>query len=196
MYTVIGAIRSRTIRVLWLLEELNLPYNFEMASPHSDLVRRHNIGGKIPVLIEKDMAFTDSTAIMTYLADCHGKFTFTAGTRARAHQDGHTNFLLDEMDSCLWTATRHANYIAKEHRVPEIISSMKRDFETAQQRFIDRLGAGPFLMGDTITVADIIAAHCGGWAIRARFPITQPAFRDYVDRMCSRPAFLRAQKNG
>ncbi len=192
MYTVIGSPKSRTLRVLWLLEEMGLEYAHEPAAPRSGLVLEHYAVGKIPVLLEDDVALTDSSAIMTYLADKHAAFTYPAGTQERAIQDGHTHFLLDEFDACLWTAARHSFILPEALRVPEIKKSLIWEFERSQKRFVDRLGGGPFLMGQKMTIADIIAAHCGGWAITAKFPITEPVFRDYIDRMRARSAFGRA----
>jgi glutathione S-transferase len=107
MYTVIGSVKTRTFRVLWLLEELGVEYAFQPAAPRSPEVLALSPLGKVPVLLDDDHVFTDSTAIMTYLADKHGQMTYAAGTPERAVQDGHTNFLLDEFDACLWAAARH-----------------------------------------------------------------------------------------
>ena len=56
------------------------------------------------------------------------------------------------------------------------------------------LGDGPFLLGETFTIADIVAGHCGGWASVARFPVTSDPFRAYIDRLRARPAYKRAQE--
>jgi glutathione S-transferase len=50
-YKVIGAVRSRTMRVLWMLEEIGVPYEHVAAAPRSDEVTRFNPAGKVPVLI-------------------------------------------------------------------------------------------------------------------------------------------------
>jgi len=192
MMKLIGNVKSRTLRVLWLLEELGLDYEHVSLNPRTDEVVAINPSGKIPALIVDGTVLSDSTAIMTYLADKHGKFTFPAGSLERAEQDSHTFFLLDEFDACLWTAARNSFILPEEHRVPAIKESLKWEFSRSQSRFVERLGDGPFLMGDTMTIADILAAHCGGWAITAKFDITEPVFRDYVDRLRQRPAFQRA----
>ncbi len=192
MYTVIGSLKSRTLRVLWMLEELGVDYEHQPASPRSPEVRALNPLGKVPVLLDDDNAFTDSTAIMTYLADKHSQLTFPAGSPERARQDGHTGFLLDEFDACLWAAARHSFVLPEEKRVPEIKDSLKWEFERSQTHLADRLGRNEFLMGDVMTIPDIIAGHCGGWAKSANFPISEPIFSDYVDRLRTRPAFLRA----
>ena len=84
MYTVIGGVASRTFRVLWMLEELGADYEHRPASPHAEEVTAHSASGKIPVLLDGDAALTDSTAILTYLADKHGALTSPAGSLERA----------------------------------------------------------------------------------------------------------------
>jgi glutathione S-transferase len=76
--------------------------------------------------------------------------------------------------------------------VPEVLDSLKWEFKRAQRRLSERLGAGPFLCGETMTIADILAAHCLSWAVGAKFPVTEQNLRDYLDRMRARPAFKRA----
>ena len=193
MYTVIGGVRSRTFRVLWMLEELGQPYQHMPAAPRSDEVVAHNPAGKVPVLLDGATPLTDSTAILTYLADKHGAFTFPAGTLERAQQDGHTQFLLDELDALLWTASRHSFILPEELRVSAIKDSLKWEYERSLQRLEWRLGDGPYLMGETMTVPDIIAAHCGGWAVVAKFPPPGDALKPYFDRLRERDAYKRAQ---
>ncbi len=193
-YTVIGSPKNRGFRVIWLMEELGLDYELRTDPPRSEAVKALNPLGKVPVLLDGDIPISDSVAIMTYLADKHQGFTFPAGTLQRARQDALTQFLVDEMDNLLWTAAKHSFTLPEEHRVPEVKPSLKWEFERSQKRFEVFLGDGPFLMGDTMTTADILAGHCGGWASVARFPVTSQVFRDYVDRLRARPAYARARE--
>ena len=94
MYTLYGSPSSRAFRVLWMLEELELPFEFVPSKPRSDEVLALNPSGKIPVLRDGEAVLTDSTAILTYLADKHGKLTHPAGSVARAHQDALTHTVL------------------------------------------------------------------------------------------------------
>ncbi|MBO6603781.1 glutathione S-transferase family protein [Rhodophyticola sp.] len=193
MYQVIGGVKSRALRVLWTLEEIGLDYEHVSAPPRSDAVISFNPAGKIPVLVSGGVPITDSVAIMTYLADKHGALTFPAGTIERARQDSLTQFIVDEFDQLLWTAARHSFVLPEDKRVPEIKDSLKWEFERSQKALIPRMAEdGPFLMGDTMTIADILLAHCGGWAVAAKFPIVEPQFRDFVTMMRERPAFQRA----
>ncbi|SIO48236.1 glutathione S-transferase [Rhodovulum sp. ES.010] len=193
MYRVIGSGNSRARRVLWMMEELGLSYDHLPAPPRSEDVVALNPAGKVPVLIIDDVPITDSTAILTFLADRHGALTYPAGTIDRAQQDSLTQFLLDEFDSALWMAARHSFVLPEALRQSAIKDSLKWEFERSQKILVGRMAEGPFLMGAEMTVPDIILTHCGDWAETARFPITQPALADYLDRMRARPAYRRAQ---
>jgi glutathione S-transferase len=192
MYQVIGTFRSRTLRVLWMLEELGLPYEHIQASPHSDVVKKVNPNGKIPVLVAEGAALTDSSAILTYLADKHGGVTFPAGTIKRARQDGLLHKSLDEVDAALWLATRHTFYLPEYQRMPEIKGPLVWEFSRTMRSFEDILGDGPFLMGNTFTIPDIVLTHCLGWAINAKFPVESDNLRSYIKRCRGRDAFKRA----
>jgi glutathione S-transferase len=192
MYKVIGSVASRTFRVLWMLEELGQPYEHVPARPRSEDVVAVNPAGKVPVLIDDGVPITDSTAIIQYLADKHGALTHPAGTLARARQDSLTQFLLDEFDAALWMAARHSFILPEALRQSAIKDSLKWEFARSQQTLTARMADGPFLMGETMTVPDIVLTHCGVWAATAKFPITEPRLADYLARMRARPAFARA----
>lgn len=196
MYTVIGGARSRSLRVLWMLEELGVPYEHVAAPPRSEDVIAVNPAGKVPVLIEDDVPITDSTAILQYLADKHGALTHPAGTLDRARQDSLTQFLLDEFDAALWMAARHSFILPAELRQSAIKDSLKWEFERSQKVLVARMADGPFLMGAEMTVPDIILTHCGSWARVAKFPITEGRLSDYLTRMQARPALQRAIAQG
>ena len=192
MYKVIGGVKSRTLRVLWMLEELGVDYGHVVASPRSDEVREHNPSGKVPVLLVDGEALTDSMAILSFLGDRHGKLTHPAGSIERARQDGLSFRILDEMDATLWTAARHSFVLPEEMRVPQVKTTLRWEFEQATQYMSNLLGVQPFLMGDELTIPDILLTHCLGWAINARFNVEDENLRAYMDRLRSREAFQRA----
>ena len=69
MYTVIGSTRTRAARVVWMLEEIGLPYDLIPHRAGSPEVKDFNPAGKVPVLIVGGTTLTDSTAILQFLAD-------------------------------------------------------------------------------------------------------------------------------
>lgn len=195
-YTLIGSAATRAGRALWMLEELEASYEHMGVKPHAEAVLAHYPRGKVPVLLVDGEPITDSTAILTYLADSHGRFTAPAGTMARARQDMMLHCVLDELDAVLWTAARHSFILPEDKRVPEVKDSLRWELARNQASLARRLGDQPFLMGDEFTVADIVLAHCLLWAKTAKFGISEPALEAYFARMIERPAFGRAMAKG
>jgi glutathione S-transferase len=192
MYTVTGTVGTRTLRVLWMLEELGLPFTHVDAGPGSPEARAGNPSGKVPILDVEGVKITDSTAILTFLADRHQMLTFPAGSLDRARQDSLTHFVLDELEAAVWTAARHSFVLPAERRVPAIKETLRWELGRSQNVLAGRMDEGPFLMGEVMTVPDIILAHCLGWMLLAKFEITAPGLRGFLDRMRARPAFQRA----
>lgn len=195
MYELHGSTRSRTFRVLWMLEELGVEYTHLNTGPRSPEIYALNPLGKVPALKDGDAVLTDSTAILTYLADKHGALTYPAGTVERARQDAHTQFILDEIDSLLWLAARHSFGLPEELRVPAVKASAREEFNISAERLANRI-EGPFLMGDQMTIPDIIAVHCLGWAITAKFPMDRQDLKEYAKPLRARDAYKRAQARG
>ena len=193
MYTVIGSTKSRAFRVMWMLEELGQDYTQISAGPRSEEAMKYNGLGKIPALVDGDAVLTDSVAIMTYLGDKHGKLTAPAGTPARARQDATTLWLIDEFDAVLWAYAKHAFVFPEDKRVPEIKDSLKAEFLRSADLLADRL-EGPFLMGDEMTLADILAVHCINWSIGANFPRVNDKVNKWAQGLRERPAFKAAQE--
>jgi len=191
MLKVVGLPRSRTMRVIWMLEELGVPYDLVPAEPHSDAARAGNPGGKIPVLHDGGAVLTDSVAIVTYLADKHGKFSHPAGTLARARQDAMTQFCVDEIEGALWTAAKNTFVHPPERRTPAIVATCHHEFANAMQVLERHLAGRAYLAGDDFTVPDLLVGHCAGWAVTAKFPMPSGAVADYLARMRARPALAR-----
>ena len=198
MYTVHGSTKSRAMRVLWMLEELEQPYEHRPSPPRSDEVRALNPSGKVPVLVDDGAVLTDSVAIMTFLADRHDALTHPAGTHGRARQDAVTNLILDEFDAILWMAAKHGFVLPEAERRPEVKEGLRLEMtrsEAALRKVLERSG-GPWLTGEAFLLCDILAAHCLGWAVAAKMGVGDEALRDYMDRARARPAFGRAATSG
>ncbi|KZL29419.1 glutathione S-transferase family protein [Pseudovibrio sp. Ad37] len=194
MYKVIGHPQSRTMRVLWLLEELNLPYEVVPSKPHQEDVYAVNPSGKIPALIVDGETIYDSTAICTYLADKHSSLSFPSGTLDRARQDSFTNFALDEMDSILWMAAKHSFIHPEDQRVPDIKPACRFEWNKSMKLLEKRLGENTWVTGETFTIADIIIGHCAVWAKISKFEWPEGPVSEYFSRALSRPALAKANE--
>ena len=192
MYKVIGNTNTRTLRVLWAMKEMGLKYEHVQVNAQSVDAKKFNISGKVPTLDANGVNIADSTAIVTYLADKYNQLTFPAGTIERAQQDSFTQFILDELDSILWTAARHSFVLPKEMRVSELKDTLRWEFARSLKILESRMGSGPNVMGEEFTIPDIILTHVGGWARVAKFDIPDGRLRDYFRRQIKRPAYISA----
>jgi glutathione S-transferase len=193
MYTLIGSPKTRAIRVIWMLEELGLDYDIDPADPRSDDILAINPSGKVPALKAGDDIIIDSVAICQYLADRHGQFTYPAGSIERARQDSWTFFALDEVDSALWFFAKNTFVLPKELRSKTAREACRFEFDRALTFLDRRLGDRAYVMGDQFTIPDLILGHCAGWAVNgAKWSIPEGRVADYVSRVRSRPACIRA----
>ncbi|KIN74706.1 glutathione S-transferase family protein [Sulfitobacter guttiformis] len=188
MYKVIGGVKTRAFRVIWMLEELGQPYELIPAGPRSDEAKQYNPTGKVPALMDSDALLTDSVAIMQYLADKHGMLTAPAGTIERAQQDAMLFWLIDEFDAVLWAAAKHSFVWPEDMRVPAIKDSLKAEFARSASVLSERL-KGPFLMGEKITVPDLLAVHCLNWSIGAGFAPVDERLASWASELRKRDAF-------
>lgn len=191
MYNVIGAPRNRTFRIIWMLEELGEPYERTPVKQHTPEVMKYSEIGKLPVLVDDGQGISDSAAILTYLADKHAKMTAPAGTIARAQQDAVTFQVLDDLESIIWIATRHGFILPEERRCPDLKDSAKWEW-AKNLKGLEKRFKGPFVMGDEMTVPDILLTHTLSWGAGAKFPVESDLLRDYGKRMRERDAYKRA----
>ncbi|MEY3041013.1 MAG: hypothetical protein RLZZ174_95, partial [Pseudomonadota bacterium] len=75
---VYHARNTRSLRVLWLLEELGLPYEveiFDLGAPEmrSDAYRKVHPMGRVPALEDGDVVVHESGAIIEYVLARHGQ---------------------------------------------------------------------------------------------------------------------------
>ena len=192
MYTVIGTPQTRTLRVIWMLEEIGEAYTLDARPPRDPAVKAYNPSGKVPVLVDSGEPILDSVAICQYLADKHGMLTFAAGTIDRARQDSFTQFAVDDIESPLWTAAKHTFVLPEDYRISEVKRACRYDFERAMAVFSERLGDKAFVMGETFTVPDLLIGHCLGWSLRMKWSLPESNVATYFDRIRQRPAFQKA----
>jgi glutathione S-transferase len=192
MYKVIGSPKTRAFRVMWMLEELGLPYAIDPVGPRDQALLAVNPSLKVPVLQDGNDYVIDSVAICQCLADKHGMMTFKAGTIDRAHQDSFTQFSVDDVELPLWVAAKHTFALPEEYRVPDVKRACQFDFDRAMAALSARLGERKYVMGDTFTVPDLLLAHCGGWAASTGWTPAQDNVAAYFKRVRERPAFLKA----
>ncbi len=192
-------VSARSLRPLWMLEELGLPYELRMlpfpprvhARPYLDL----NPLGTVPLLEDGATRMTESAAMCQYLAARH-----SAGVLdVRADEPAYGAYLnwLHMSDATLTfpqtLVLRYTHFEPPERRHPQVAADYARWF-LARLRAVDaavqqheHLCAGRFTAADVaVGYALVLAQHLG---LQAQFP---PAVTAYWQRLQDRPAFQRA----
>ncbi len=196
-----GHRNSRALRALWALEEVGAPYEYvEVDIMHGEGRKpsflKINPGGKIPVLDDGGIIVTESAAICMHLAD---KFPASQllppiGTPERADCYKWISFVLTELDALLWTIAKHRFALPKERRVPAVIDCASWEFEAAVKILAAGLGDRAYLVGESFTVADILAGHILLWAKSARLELGSDSLTGYLNALTTRVAFARARE--
>lgn len=198
MLTLYGFLRSRSNRPHWALEELEVPYTFVQldfnAGDHrSEKFLALNPGGKVPVLVDGDFVLTESAAICTYLGDRFPEkgMTPAPATRERALYDQWMLFIQSELEQPLWSKGKHSFALPEDYRIPAMLDTALYEFQRPLQITADALGERQWMIGDRLTMVDLLLAHTLRWAVNFKFPVEQQNLLDFLERMEQRPAYQR-----
>lgn len=200
MITVYGSPGSRSVRVVWTLEELGRPYDYVPV----DLLRRRvgdrrltelNPACKVPILEDGDVVLTESVAICLYLAeqDPQRRLLPEDEPRPRARLLQWCSFAISELEQPLWTKAKHEFVLPKRLRVPSLQETAHHEFNEVVKILELGLGDGLWILGDRFTVADILIANTLSWADRVEWSIESATLKAYLGRALQRPAFARMQ---
>jgi glutathione S-transferase len=201
MIKLYGYPASRSSRVLWALEELEVEYDYIRldlpgGAGESADYKRLNPAGKVPTMVDDDFVLTESAAICIYLADKfpHGGLIPEYGTKKRALCEQWCFFVLSELEQPLWMIAKHRYIYDKEHRVPAIMGSSKWEFAQAIKALEIQLGNKEYIVGNQFSVADLLISHTIRWARAFRIDLNSEAIDQYVDTHLGRPALIRVRE--
>ena len=91
--------------------------------------------------------------------------------------------------------SKHRFALPEEVRVPEVKEAARFEWNRACKVLEARL-EGEFVMGDRLTVPDIVLGQCAGWAKNARFDWPEGPVGAYFERLQGREALERARQKG
>ena len=193
MMKLYGFPPTRSIRVLWTLRELGVDFEFVNVNlvageNHLPEFLALNPAGKLPVLIDGDFVLTESVAIVLYLAEKYpDKGLLPASLEPRAQVNHWLLFTATELEQPLWRIARHTSLYPKDKRLPDELPLARKDFEDMAAVMEEHMRGRQFLVGESVTVADLVAAYTLDWANEVRLLDTSPHLRGYMDRMYARP---------
>jgi glutathione S-transferase len=207
---------SRSQRVLWLLEELGLPYDLRryqrnpetlFAPPEQKAV--HPLG-KSPVVVDGDLTLAESGAIIEYRADRYGEGRlakpFGSAERVRytywlhyAEGSAMTPLLLKLMFDRVAGARMpfFVKPIVKGVRAKVMEAFIGPNLELHLDYLEGELARAPWFCGDEMTAADVqMSFPLELMVVRAGLDDRRPKLMDWLRRIHARPAYQRALERG
>ena len=193
-----GVAASRAFRVMWMLKELNLPFEHNAihytdpalkAPPYTD----KNPNGRIPILEVDGFAMFESLAITQYLAEKFGGSMAGANAEERGAIAQWTLWAATSVETDLGNWAYHTMFLPEAERKPEIA---KQSLENVQKPFkiLDGvLAKRAHLVGDRFTVADLNVAAVCYRALQLELADT-PHLKAWVAKCWSRPAAIEARR--
>jgi glutathione S-transferase len=183
--------RTRSSRVLWLLEEAGAPYELtELPGAQrrsAEHLARHPLG-RVPALeLDGGVTMFESAAICLQLADLHPHAGLIAplGSVERALVYQWVLFGMTELEGPLFRWIRGRGEGATDSPEGDRFMQAAAALESA-------LGDHDWLLGGQFTVADVICASVLTGAQARGLLAEWPRLQAYVERGEARPAYARA----
>lgn len=215
MLTVHHLNNSRSQRILWLLEELGVPYEIKRYQRDSktslappELLRVHPLG-KSPVVTDGDLTLAESGAIIEYLVDRYGKGALIppAGSPERQRYTYWLHFAEGSampplVMKLVFNRIEHAKMPFFAKPVAKGISQkVKREFINPNlERIVGHmeaeLGRSEWFAGDAFTAADVQMSFPVEAATARAGGTGKPNMARFLERIHARAGYKRALDKG
>jgi len=188
---------SQSDRIVWLCEELGIPYELIRYERDSQTrlapaaYRALSPSGTAPVITDGDFVLGESGAIVQYMIETYGDGRLLVGS----HAPNYSDFLYwFHFANGSFMPAALINSITQHLGDNPTMAGLRSRLDRGYEQIENRLGKFAFLAGDTFTAADIMIL----------FPLTTmrvfsprdisayPNICGYLQRIAARPAFQRA----
>jgi glutathione S-transferase len=190
--TFFHAPNSRSGATRILLEELGAPYDLHVLNLKQNEQRAPaylavNPMGKVPAIVHDDALVTEQPAIFIHLADL-----FPEAGLAPALGDPLRGPYLRWLAFYGSSFEPAINDIAMKREPAPPVMCPYGDFDTMLATLTRQLRAGPYLLGERFSAADVLWGTALGWTTMFKLGPELPEVMAYIDRVSSRPAARRA----
>ena len=200
MITIYHSPRSRSQRVVWLAEELGLPYRLHTVEMFSDAMRapdhlRIHPLGKVPAIDDGGFVLWETTAILAYLI---GRYSDGALLPPRETESGARalqwmEFGENPLTVILGEIAAHSGPMPAARRIPALVERGHAIAPELVAVVENALAGRAYILGDPFSAADIMLGFGLGIARHLELVnASTPRTRDYLDRLTARPAYQRA----
>jgi glutathione S-transferase len=163
MLRIYGSAKSRTVRVLWMVGELGIPYEQKDWLPRAPETRTPeffalNPNYRVPVIDDEGFILYESMAINFYLAKKHKSPLYPSDPRFEALAWQWSLWETDRLDRQIVTYVRHKQELPEAERKPEIAEAMWKEVVPALDALEAALTKTDWLAGPAFSVADLNVA--------------------------------------
>lgn len=166
MIRIYHAAGTRSVRIIWLCEELGLSYekvavDFSPAYRATPEWRALNPVGKVPVLVDDDVTMFESGAMVEHLLDRYGEGRLRppSGTADRALYLQWSWFAEATFARPLGEIVNHRREFPREDAIPAVVEEMKGRAALCVQALDAALAGRRFLLGEEFTAADVMMGY-------------------------------------
>ena len=199
MLKVHFAPNSRAGRIIWLLEELELPYEVNKMDFHpkdlkSDEHRSRHPLGRIPVLDDGDIRIYESGAIVEYILERHKNGGLKPAVSTHNYPDYLQWFHYCEgmVMPPINTIVVQTVLLPEDRRDETVLNQAKRLLSKSLEPINNTLEGKKYLIGD-FSAADIMLGHACFMSNRLGCVSEEMLnMKSYVDNINKRPAFQTA----
>jgi glutathione S-transferase len=194
---------ARSVRIVWLLEELGLPYELISAplvptSPKP--FAQKTPFGKVPAIEDGDTAMFESGAILEYVLERYGegRLAPAPGSPLRAAFLQWVHFADSTAFTGLGNIAWHTQFKQDAEQLPEAIADYRAWASASLDALESALAGKDFILGPELSGADVMLGYT--LLVAKSFGVlsaeTHPRVDAYLGRLTARPALRRALQAG
>ena len=189
--TLYGSGTTRSARCRWALAEAGLDYELieRKGLIGSDEIKAIHPLGKLPAAVVDGRPLFESAAICTYVADKVPErgLVGAPGTWERALHDQWVQFNLSELEAWLWNTAVNSFVLPEAKRVTAQFAQNESMFRRSVMAIETHLDGREYLVGERLSVTDIIVGWTLNWGRRQGFLDDSPNTAAYVARLLEQP---------
>jgi glutathione S-transferase len=200
MLTLYGQVMSRAQRTLWLLEELEVPFEHVKTNQNAGETRTEeflaiNPNGHVPVITDGDMVLWETVAINWHIASKHGAGSlWPSDHNEQSLVMQWSLWMSTELEELMVDYLRHAVIYPEEKRNPALVEAALENYPHRVKVLEAHLQDRDYLVGDSFTLADLnVASMMGLVDVYKQFDNSQfPKTVAWLEKVLARPARAKA----
>ncbi len=192
---------SQSDRIVWLMEELGLPYELKWYDRGPDFLapaeyRALHPAGTAPIIEDGDLVMTESTAIVEYISQRHGKGRLSVPVESPDYP--HYLYWMQFNNNLQSALFIKRSFLATDPEAAQknpVFVTMSRRADGLYVALERRLGESAYLGGPEFSCADIMSAFNLTSMVRLGARMVDdslPNTKAYLQRIVSRPAYQKA----